>query len=244
MSVEIRDMFASIAPRYDVANDVLSMGIHRLWRRRLVSLAKKEPAAAILDLCTGTGDLAFAFARAFGPSTKVVGLDFVPEMVELATRKSQNFPSDQITFLQGDATSIPFPPQSFDIVSVAFGVRNIPQRENCLAEVRRVLKPNGRFFVLEFGQMLTPGIKQAYEWYGKAVMPLIGRLITGNRAAYEYLPETSRHFPAGPAFAEILANNGFRNPASESLLGGLAYIYQARAAEIGAASIGQRAHLG
>ena len=244
MSVEIRDMFASIASKYDVANDVLSMGIHRIWRQRLVRIAKKEETTKILDLCTGTGDLAFSFAEAFGSSTTVIGLDFVAEMLERAAEKKAKRALTNVSFVQGDATAIPFPPQTFDLVSVSFGVRNIPHLDRCLAEVQRVLKPKGRFFVLEFGQVRTSGFKQLYEWYSRTLMPQIGKLITGNKAAYTYLPETSRHFAAGPAFIEILRAAGFENISAEPLLDGLAYIYQARMPEILPSSLGQQAHLG
>jgi len=244
MSAEIHDMFASIAPKYDFANDVLSMGIHRLWRQRLVHLATPEKASSVLDLCTGTGDLAFAFARRFGSETHVIGLDFVGSMLERAVEKLQREPSGRISFLQADATAIPFPSSSFDIVCIAFGIRNIPKLDSCLSEVLRVLKPNGRFFVLEFGQVKTSGFKQIYDWYGKNIMPLIGKLITGNKAAYEYLPKTSRLFPAGEAFSQILADSGFTNVQLEPLLGGMAYIYEARRPQDAFESLGRHALLG
>lgn len=233
MSTAVHDMFAGIAKRYDVANDVLSFGIHRLWRRNLVKKIGVGPGMQVLDLCTGTGDLALILSRLTGPAGRVVGLDFVAAMLELAEKKLHSSTREgcaPISFLQGDAMSIPFPDGSFDAVTIAFGIRNVDDPAGCLREIHRVLKPGGRLGVLEFGQPTVPGFSAVYRFYSKHIMPLLGGAITGDRQAYVYLPETSRNFPAGRNFETIVRAQNFEIAATKALFGGIAFVYSAKRA--------------
>jgi demethylmenaquinone methyltransferase/2-methoxy-6-polyprenyl-1,4-benzoquinol methylase len=231
MSKEVRDMFASIARRYDAGNDVLSFGIHRLWRSRLVRAARLQEASTVLDICTGTGDLAFALQDALGARGSVYGLDFVQDMLEIAVRKQgARSGKPPVSFFRGDALAIPLAENSVDIITVAFGIRNVDSVQRCLSEMRRVLRPGGQLLVLEFGQATLPVFRTIYNWYSAHVMPLLGKLVTGNRAAYEYLPKTSLAFPCREAFLRELDQAGFSSAEYLSLMGGIAYIYQARLA--------------
>jgi demethylmenaquinone methyltransferase/2-methoxy-6-polyprenyl-1,4-benzoquinol methylase len=228
MSNAVHDMFAGIAGRYDAANDVLSFGVHRLWRREIVRRLRIAPGAEALDLCTGTGDLALLLARAAGPNGKVYGVDFVEEMLKLAETKRLRVgdtESAPTTFLRGDAMSIPFPDNSFDIVTIAFGIRNVDDPSTCLREITRVLRPGGRVGVLEFGQPTVPGFSALYRLYSKHLMPAIGGAITGDRDAYVYLPETSKEFPCGVKFASMMTEAGLQGVAVKQLFGGISYIY-------------------
>lgn len=239
MAQSVHDMFDSISRRYDLTNDVLSFGMHRLWRQTLVknTLIKNPTLPAspkILDLCTGTGDLAFALHCAAPRDSTVIGLDFVGSMLNIAQAKSKQrqtaakADSTQPQFLKADAMQLPFPAQSFDLVTISFGIRNVPEPIVCLKEMYRVLKPGGQVKVLEFGQAQAAGFKQFYNFFCKHLMPRIGGILTKNKAAYEYLPETSKRFPAGPAFAELLKQAGFTAVRYTPLLSGVSYIYEGR----------------
>ena len=233
MSKEVQQMFSSIAPRYDRANDVLSFGIHRLWRRRAVSLLDIHEGERALDLCTGTGDLALLLAERVGAGGLVHGLDFVPEMLSLAQRKEQGLRSTNpkiacapINWIHGDAMNIPLPDSSVDCVTIAFGIRNVDNPKLCLEDIRRVLAPNGRLVVIEFGKPKLPIFSVLYQWYSDNLMPKIGGVITGNKAAYEYLPRTSKAFPCREMFLELMTRCGFQEVKMESLFGGIAYLYR------------------
>ena len=231
MSREVQGMFAKIARRYDLANDVLSLGIHRWWRDRAVRSADIKVGQRVLDLCTGTGDQAFALARVVGQSGMVAGLDFVPDMLALAEQKSAtrlNGNGAHPHFLQGDASVLPFRSELFDAVTISFGIRNVDDPLACLKEIYRVLRPGGRVMVLEFGRPRAPGFAQIYNLYSRYVMPQLGGALTGNRAAYEYLPRTAKAFPDGFDFLELLRRANFQCLEFKPLLSGLAYIYCAQ----------------
>lgn len=225
MSEKVHSMFASIARRYDVANDVLSLGVHRLWRKKAVALAKVQKGERVLDLCTGTGDFAFELAKTVGENGSVVALDFVSEMLELAKEKQVKFGLPNISFVQGDACSLPFTDGEFSAATIGFGIRNVDLVETCLSEIRRVLKPEGRAVILEFGKPRLPIFSAIYRFYSKHLMPTIGGLLTGNKEAYVYLPETSAAFPDRGEFLELMLKAGFEECRFVSLFGGIAYIY-------------------
>ncbi|MCB0358451.1 MAG: bifunctional demethylmenaquinone methyltransferase/2-methoxy-6-polyprenyl-1,4-benzoquinol methylase UbiE [Bdellovibrionales bacterium] len=229
MGAAVQEMFSAIAERYDRANDVLSFGAHRVWRRQAVQFAGAAPGESVLDVCTGTGDLAFAFARAVGASGTVAGVDFVPNMIKLAVDKRSQFgPADarsEVSFAVGDALQLPFEDQMFDIVSVAFGIRNVDDVDRCLREMHRVLRPGGRVLVVEFGRPTLPGFSALYRWYSREVLPRIGGALTGNREAYEYLPRTSRVFPDGADFQKLMADAGFSDLRLRRFFSGVAYAY-------------------
>jgi demethylmenaquinone methyltransferase/2-methoxy-6-polyprenyl-1,4-benzoquinol methylase len=227
---EVRSMFGAIAGRYDRTNQVLSGGMHHLWRRAAVAELAAGGTDRVADVCCGTGDLALTIAGSLEPDGEVVGIDFCPEMVELAEAKleSREQRGGRISFRAGDATSLPFERDRFDGATVAFGIRNVVDPVAGLTEMARVVRPGGRVVVLEFGQ---PGgwlMGPSFRLYSRWIMPTIGGLITGNRAAYEYLPRTSAAFPAGSDFVDRILNPaGLTSLRSRRLFGGVAWIYVA-----------------
>lgn len=224
MSAEVRQMFASIAPRYDTANQLLSLGLHRRWRKAAVRLSGARPSERVLDCATGTGDLALAFKRAVGPAGEVVGTDFCAEMLEPAPAKAARAKLD-VRFEVADALALPFGDRAFDVASIAFGIRNVDDPVRCLRELSRVVRPGGRVVVLEFGQP-DGAFGALFRFYSRGVMPLVGGLVTGNRGAYEYLPRTSAAFPAGERFLALMDAAGtFSSRAAHALTFGTAYVY-------------------
>ena len=224
MSTEVRQMFSSIATRYDVTNEVLSLGIHRLWRRTAVRLSGAKPGDAVLDCASGTGDLALAFKRRVGASGGVVGTDFCKEMLESAPGKAARA-GLQVDFQVADAMDLPFENDRFEVASIAFGIRNVDDPVRCLREMARVVRPGGRVVVLEFGQP-QGAFGALFRFYSRAIMPRIGGLLTGNRAAYEYLPRTSAAFPAGERFLGLMDETGaYQQRAAHPLTFGTAYVY-------------------
>ncbi len=220
-ALTVQKMFASIAPRYDLANSVLSFGIHHIWRYTLTHMLPASKDKLVLDLCTGTGDLLPLLRKRFGT---VIGADFCLPMLENAEKK---FPNNEYRLIQADALNMPFPDASFDIVSVAFGVRNFEQLEKGLLEISRILKPDGKLLVLEFGQPQNKIFAALYNFYSKHLMPLIGGLISGNKEAYQYLPQTAASFPCAGAFESILKTCGFSGAKTRPLTFGIAYAYLA-----------------
>lgn len=225
IGTEVRQMFGSIAHRYDLTNSVLSMGIHHWWRRVLVRQLPSSRDALVLDLCSGTGDLVPLLEKRFG---KTIAGDFCFPMMVSGRSKFQARQAVLPRFVQSDALRLPFADGSVDIISVAFGVRNLENLKQGLQEMRRVLKPNGHLLVLEFGQPNGIFFAPLFQFYSKFIMPLIGGFLTGNRHAYTYLPQTSREFPCARAFTSILAESGYDNASFRSLTGGIAYAYCAR----------------
>jgi demethylmenaquinone methyltransferase/2-methoxy-6-polyprenyl-1,4-benzoquinol methylase len=224
VSEQVREMFASIARRYDAANEVLSLGVHRGWRRAAVRLSGVLPGDRVLDCATGTGDLALAFKRAVGPSGEVVGTDFCAEMLETAPAKARRA-GLEVRFEVADALALPYADRSFDVASIAFGIRNVDDPVRCLREMARVIRRGGRVVVLEFGQPHGP-FGALFRLYSRQVMPAIGGLLTGNRAAYEYLPRTAAAFPAGDRFLGLMDEAGaFSQRNATRLLAGTAYVY-------------------
>lgn len=224
MSAEVQQMFSSIARRYDVTNEVLSLGVHRVWRRKAVKLSGAAPGMNVLDCASGTGDLALAFKRAVGADGRVTGTDFCPEMLESAPDKARQA-GLEVQFEVADAMALPYPSNTYDVASIAFGIRNVDDPVVCLREMARVVKPGGRVVVLEFGQPrgLFGGL---FRFYSRVVMPNVGGLLTGNRTAYEYLPRTASNFPAGDQFVELMDRSGaFSARAAHPLTFGTAWVY-------------------
>lgn len=221
----IRSMFSDIAAKYDRANDVLSLGIHHLWRRKVVRLAQVAPGMKVLDCATGTGDLAIAFKKAVGREGTVVGTDFCSEMLTPAPQKARKAGVD-VSFSVADVMALPFSDQVFDVASISFGIRNVAEPARGLTEMARVVKPGGRVIVLEFGQVSLPLVKEAYELYSQKVLPWIGGKITGHQDAYNYLQRSSANFPAGPSFTQMMTATGrFSRVEDHPLQWGLAHIY-------------------
>ncbi len=206
----VHGIFSGIADSYDTFNLLSSFGIDRIWRRRAVRLAQLKSGDRVLDLCAGTGDLSFALARTGTPS-QVVGTDFVAEMLEVAERKAGSYHGDvALSFSQADAQDLPFEDASFDVVTVAFGVRNLPDRAANFTEVRRVLRPGGRYVVLEFSRPPFFLFRWLYHVYLRVVIPTLGSLLSsGDRASFQYLNDSILRFPDQPSLAAELRVAGF-----------------------------------
>lgn len=222
----VEAMFDDIAPRYDLLNRMLSFGIDQMWRDRAVAWLSDEEPRRILDVATGTGDLAIK-ALELDPET-VVGVDISEEMLAEGRRKIDRLGHDSIiTLRRGDAEKLPFSDDQFDAVLVAFGVRNFEHLRNGLAEIRRVLRPGGALVVLEFSHPTGFPIKQAYAFYSHVILPLVGRIVSRNSSAYEYLPASVDAFPSGAAFRDELEAVGYANVQIKPLTFGIASLYKA-----------------
>ncbi len=216
-------MFSDISERYDVGNDVLSFGAHRLWKSYMVRQARAPRGGRVLDLATGTGDIALLFSDAVGAEGEVVGVDFSPGMIEQANKRPKNR-RPNLRFEVGDAMNLRFGTDSFDICSISFGIRNVDDPVQALAEMRRVVKPGGRVVVLEFGQ--PRGLfGQLYRFYSETILPVIGGVVSGNREAYSYLNRTAAAFPCREDFTDLMRRAGFRKASWKGLFGGIAFLY-------------------
>lgn len=221
----IRSMFSKVAGKYDRANSVLSVGIHHLWRKKLVMLSAAKAGDRVLDCATGTGDLAISFKKAVGSTGSVTGTDFCADMLKTAPDKAKN-KNLVITFEQADVTALQYRDQQFDIVSISFGIRNVSDPVKALSEMARVCKPGGRVMVLEFGQMQTPIIKDIYNFYSEIILPKIGGLVTGQKEAYDYLQKSSAAFPCREGFLDLMKkSNSFTQMSYQPVSFGIAYIY-------------------
>lgn len=228
MSDQIRLMFSDIAPGYDLGNDVLSFGTHRMWKHRMVRSAQAPIGGDVLDLATGTGDIALLFSDAVGSDGSVTGIDFCADMIARARSRSKNQRAN-ISFEVGDAMNLRFADNTFDVTSISFGIRNVDDPVKALAEMRRVTRADGRVVVLEFGQ---PGglFGSLYRFYTGRIGPFIGGLITGHRDAYAYLDRTAARFPCGDEFVELMNRAGMDRVKSQPLFGGIAWLYSAEVA--------------
>lgn len=227
-SAEVRAMFGRIARRYDLANRLLSGGLDRGWRRRLVGAVKRQGARVVLDVATGSGDVAFALCRALPAGAEVVGLDFCEPMLAEAERKRRSHrPPEPIRFLPGDALNLPEGDGSCDAVTIAFGLRNLPDRARFLAEARRVLRPGGGLFILEFSQP-NAWFRPVYFWYLRRVLPSLGGWIAGDRDAYRYLNLSIEAFPSKDALSAELRAAGFGAVRCTSLSAGAVALHEGR----------------
>ena len=223
----VRGIFSRIAGRYDLFNVLSSMGIDRLWRRRLVKIARIERSDSVLDLCAGTGDVAFTIARLARPA-QILVTDFTPEMLEVAKEKAASRTYEtHLAFELADAQQLPYESDAFDVVTVAFGVRNLPERSRNFAEVLRVLKPGGRYVVLEFSRPPFAPWRAIYHVYLYNVIPLLGALLTGDRESFVYLNDSIRRFPAQEGLAAELAEAGFSEVDWTNLTGGIVALHVA-----------------
>ena len=206
---KVRGMFAEIAPRYDLVNRLLSGGIDVWWRHVTVRRAPPPAAGAILDVCTGTGDLALAYARAAGPDVRVVASDFCRPMLDRGAEKGRRTGRD-VEWIEADAQALPFADAAFELVTVAFGLRNIADTTRGLAEMARVLAPGGRLAILEFSLPRNSLIRAGYLWYFRRVLPLLGNAVARNRSdAYTYLNQSVEEFPSGERLATLVRAAGF-----------------------------------
>jgi demethylmenaquinone methyltransferase/2-methoxy-6-polyprenyl-1,4-benzoquinol methylase len=232
----VNDLFATIASRYDLINDLQSFGMHRLWKRRVLRLANPRPDERALDLCCGTGDLAFALAAR---GANVTGLDFSEPMLQVARTKGKTEDGGNqksrsevrpLVFLQGDAQRIPFGDDAFEIVTIGYGLRNLASWETGLREMIRVAKPGGRLLVLDFGKPDNPLWRTLYFAYLKWFVPVFGKLFCGNSATHAYIYESLKHYPAQHGVAAKMRDLGLVNVRVINLLGGTMSIHYAEKA--------------
>lgn len=224
----IAGMFDAIAPRYDLLNRVLSAGIDRRWRARAIASLELTGRERLLDVCTGTADVALEACKP-GRAARVLGVDFSGAMLSLGQRKVEGAgEAARILLARGDAMSLPAAASSVDAVTVAFGIRNVEEPAVACLEMARVLTPGGRLAILEFGVPRVPGISAVYQWYFARVLPRIGRAISGHSAAYAYLPASVGTFPPPDQFAALLARSGFAEVHAVPLTLGIVYLYTAR----------------
>ncbi len=220
-------MFGEIAERYDFLNHLLSLNVDRYWRWRTVRTVPPKAGMKILDMCTGTGDLALAYHKAAGGEAEIVGADFCHEMLVIGRKKAMKSGADAtVSFVEADAMQIPLPDDQFDIVSVAFGLRNVAVTDVGLAEMFRVCKPGGQVAVLEFSSPEWQPFKAVYGWYFRNVLPRIGQLLARNaQSAYNYLPESVGQFPQGEQLAKRMRAAGLSDVSYRSLTLGVATLY-------------------
>jgi demethylmenaquinone methyltransferase/2-methoxy-6-polyprenyl-1,4-benzoquinol methylase len=221
----VKAMFSGIAGRYDLLNHLLSLNIDKSWRRkvraRLADILESEDAV-VLDVACGTGDLALELQR--GAAAKVIGTDFCRPMLEIARQKNGTG-TGHIPYIEGDAMELPFADGSFDAVTIAFGLRNLPNYASGLKEFRRVLKPTGKLAILECSSPSVPGFREVYKLYFERILPHIGGMISGNRGAYTYLPNSVSKFPDKETLMAMMNDAGFTNVGFQSLTGGTAAIH-------------------
>jgi len=226
---KIRGMFGSIAPVYDFLNHLLSLNVDRYWRWRTTKLAPPEAEGPILDVCTGTGDLALAYDRATGGKLPIWGTDFCMPMLVPARKKADRAKAgDRIKFLEADTQRLPFPADTFQLTTVAFGLRNVTDTDKGLAEMMRVTRPGGRVAILEFSRPRGIFLGGMYRLYFKNVLPLIGRMFSKDREAYSYLPASVMAFPDGEVLAERMRQHGLTEVKFHPMTFGIATLYIGR----------------
>jgi demethylmenaquinone methyltransferase/2-methoxy-6-polyprenyl-1,4-benzoquinol methylase len=226
-SALVGEVFDSVAERYDIMNDLMSAGIHRLWKRFAVNAAALRPGEQVLDLAGGTGDLAMRMAPLVGRKGAVV----LADINELMLRAGRDRLADEglvgnVSYVLADAQQLPFADERFDCVTIAFGLRNVTHKDQALAAILRVLKPGGRLLVLEFSKPVAPGLKPAYDLYSFAVLPLLGRLVTNDADSYRYLAESIRMHPDQESLLEMLRQAGFERCRYNNLSGGVVALHK------------------
>jgi len=225
----VDDVFHSVAQRYDLMNDLMSGGLHRAWKDALVTAVnppKSEREFHLLDLAGGTGDVAFRVVEAGGANVRVTVCDINADMLAVGRERALERGHDPaVTFEQGNAEELPYAERSFDCVTIAFGIRNVPRIERALAEAYRVLKIGGRFLCLEFSSVDLPGLSSLYDVYSFNVIPRVGELVTGDRDAYQYLVESIRKFPRPERFADMIRAAGFRRVSFTAMTGGVVALH-------------------
>ncbi len=225
----VDEVFHRVAPRYDLMNDLMSGGLHRVWKDILVTAVnppRNERPFSALDVAGGTGDVAFRIVERSGGGTKITVCDINEEMLDVGRERSaQRRLEDRISFIAGNAESLPFPDRNFDACTIAFGIRNVPRIDIALAEFFRVLRPGSRFLCLEFSSVDVPGFDALYDFYSFNVIPALGGAVAGDAEAYRYLVESIRRFPKPKAFADMIAAARFRRVDFRMLTGGVVALH-------------------
>ncbi|MBY8976656.1 bifunctional demethylmenaquinone methyltransferase/2-methoxy-6-polyprenyl-1,4-benzoquinol methylase UbiE [Rhodobacteraceae bacterium NNCM2] len=221
----VHGVFSSVASRYDVMNDLMSAGIHRLWKEAMIDWLAPRPGTALLDVAGGTGDIAFRFLDRLKGYGTVTVCDMTEAMLQEGARRAEGKGIDGVDWVCGDAMKLPFDDRSFDAYTIAFGIRNVTRVEEALTEAYRVLKPGGRFMCLEFSQLPVPAMQWAYDRYSYNVIPAMGQAVTGDRDSYQYLVESIRKFPDQETFAHMIRQAGFGQVKYRNLTMGVAAIH-------------------
>ena len=219
----VNEVFSKVASRYDLMNDLMSLGIHRLWKRFAIDLCGIRPGHRVLDLAGGTGDIASRVLDAGGSGTKAVICDISKEMLDEGRARAKG--REHLAFVQGNAENLPFENGRFDAYTIAFGIRNVTHIDAALAEAYRVLKPGGRFLCLEFSNVEMPLLDRLYDAYSFNAIPALGRLVAGDADSYRYLVESIRRFPDQERFAQMIKDAGFERVRYRNLTGGIAAIH-------------------
>lgn len=226
----VREVFSSVARNYDLMNDLMSGGIHRLWKDAMAEWLNPRPGWRVLDVAGGTGDIAFRIAkavRARGGVADIVVCDINADMLSEGRRRAEAKGEKTVSWSNGDAQALPFPDDHFDAYTIAFGIRNVTDIDKALAEARRVLKPGGRFLCLEFSQVQMPGLDAIYDRFSFSVLPRLGQIVAGNGEAYRYLVESIRRFPPQARFAKMIERAGLAQVKVRNLSGGIAAMHSA-----------------
>jgi len=222
----VRGVFSNVASKYDLMNDLMSMGVHRLWKNRLIEKLRPHPGQRLLDVGGGTGDVAFRYLNGGGDDVTV--FDINAEMLDVGRdRAIDRGVLNAITWTQGNAEHLPFEDASFDAYTIAFCIRNVTHIDRALREARRVLKPGGRFLCLEFSKVVAPGLGAIYDTYSFSLLPRIGQLVANDRESYQYLAESIRRFPDQGTFQAMIEDAGLDVVSHENLTGGIACIHSA-----------------
>jgi demethylmenaquinone methyltransferase / 2-methoxy-6-polyprenyl-1,4-benzoquinol methylase len=225
----VNSVFHSVASRYDLMNDLMSMGLHRVWKDIMINTLNPPKGAtpfALLDVAGGTGDIAFRAARAAGKNFRATVCDINPDMLAVGReRAAAQQLDDRVSFVEGNAEALAFPDRAFDGYTIAFGIRNVPRIDLALKEALRVLKPGSRFLCLEFSTVDVPGLDRLYELFSFKVIPPLGRAVTGDAQSYQYLVESIRKFPRPNAFADIIRSAGFARVDWQILSGGIVALH-------------------
>ena len=226
----VREVFSSVARRYDLMNDLMSGGVHRIWKNVFVEWLDPRPGRAYLDVAGGTGDIAFRIAdlaRKRGGEAAITVCDINPDMLGEGVRRAGTKGEHAVSWVCGDAEKLPVPDASVDAYTIAFGIRNVTHIDAALREARRVLKPGGRFLCLEFSRVEAPGLDALYDLYSLNVLPRIGQMVAGDAEAYRYLAESIRRFPPQNAFAKMIEKAGLSRVQVRNLTGGIAAMHSA-----------------
>ncbi len=223
----VADVFHSVAAKYDIMNDVMSMGIHRLWKRFTIDCSGVRPGQQVLDLAGGTGDISALFAKRVGPTGKVVLADINASMLNVGRDKLRDLGLvNNIEFVQANAEALPFADNSFDIVSIGFGLRNVTDKDAALASMFRVLKPGGRLLVLEFSKPTQEWLSKAYDLYSFRILPFMGQLIANDKESYQYLAESIRMHPDQETLKNMMVEAGFAQVSYHNMTGGIVALHR------------------